>query len=117
MLDDIGRAREHGELTGGFKSVAESLEAAVAKLGLSSFGEDGEPFDPNVHEALMHSYSPDVTEPTCVRRSCSPATGSASGSLRPGAGRGGRAQRRATSRRTATDSPAGGRGEPGRTRD
>src|SRR5450755_646778 len=66
-LDDIGRAREHGELTGGFKSVAESLEAAVAKLGLVSYGEDGDPFDPTVHEALMHSYSADVTEPTCVR--------------------------------------------------
>jgi molecular chaperone GrpE len=67
VLDDIGRAREHGELTGGFKSVAESFEAAVAKLGLISYGEDGDPFDPNLHEALMHSYSPDVTEPTCVR--------------------------------------------------
>jgi len=66
-LDDIGRARDHGELTGGFKSVAESLEAAVAKLGLISYGEDGDPFDPTVHEALMHSYSADVTEPTCVR--------------------------------------------------
>jgi molecular chaperone GrpE len=67
VLDDIGRAREHGELVGGFKSVAESLEATVAKLGLESFGENGEPFDPKVHEALMHSYSPDVTEPTCVQ--------------------------------------------------
>jgi molecular chaperone GrpE len=67
VLDDIGRAREHGELSGGFKSVAESLESATVKLGLTSYGEDGEPFDPKVHEALMHSYSPDVTEPTCVR--------------------------------------------------
>src|SRR5262249_17269204 len=67
VLDDIGRAREHGELVGGFKSVAESLEATVAKLGLDSFGENGEPFDPKVHEALMHSYSTDVTEPTCVQ--------------------------------------------------
>ena len=66
-IDDIGRAREHGELTGGFKSVAEALEAAMAKLGLTSYGEDGDPFDPTVHEALMHSYSADVTEPTCVR--------------------------------------------------
>ena len=46
VLDDIGRAREHGELTGGFKSVAESLEASVAKLGLTTFGESGDPFDP-----------------------------------------------------------------------
>jgi molecular chaperone GrpE len=67
ILDDIGRAREHGELNGGFKSVAESLEATTAKLGLESFGDAGEPFDPRVHEALMHSYSPGVTEPTCVQ--------------------------------------------------
>jgi molecular chaperone GrpE len=65
-LDDIGRAREHGELVGGFKSVADSLEATTAKLGLVSFGDEGERFDPNVHEALAHSYSADVTEPTCV---------------------------------------------------
>jgi molecular chaperone GrpE len=67
VLDDIGRAREHDELTGGFKAVADALESAVSKLGLTMFGEAGEPFDPNVHEALMHSYSPDVTEPTCVQ--------------------------------------------------
>jgi len=67
VLDDIGRARQHGELAGGFKSVAESLEAAASKLGLVSYGEDGDPFDPKLHEALMHSYSPDVAEPTCVR--------------------------------------------------
>ncbi|GAA2109524.1 nucleotide exchange factor GrpE [Actinomadura alba] len=66
VLDDIGRARDHEELTGGFKSVAETLETAVGKLGLVRFGEKGEPFDPTVHEALMHSYSADVTEPTCV---------------------------------------------------
>ncbi len=67
VLDDIGRAREHGELSGGFKSVAESLESTVTKLGLVSFGTEGEPFDPNVHEALTHSYSTSVTEPTCVQ--------------------------------------------------
>ncbi|HEY3733092.1 MAG TPA: nucleotide exchange factor GrpE [Streptosporangiaceae bacterium] len=66
-LDDIGRARDHGELSGGFKSVAESVESAVTKLGLVSYGEKGEPFDPMVHEALMHSYSNDVAEPTCVQ--------------------------------------------------
>ncbi|MGX1368548.1 molecular chaperone GrpE [Streptomyces canus] len=65
-LDDIGRAREHGELLGGFKSVAESLETVAAKMGLQQFGKEGEPFDPTIHEALMHSYAPDVTETTCV---------------------------------------------------
>lgn len=67
VLDDIGRARDHDELVGGFKSVAESLETVVAKMGLMQFGKEGEPFDPLVHEALMHSYSPDVTETTCVQ--------------------------------------------------
>jgi molecular chaperone GrpE len=67
VLDDIGRARDHGELVGGFKSVAESLEMVAAKMGLMQFGKEGEPFDPTVHEALMHSYSPDVTETTCVQ--------------------------------------------------
>jgi molecular chaperone GrpE len=67
VLDDIGRAREHGELTGGFKSVADSLDSVAAKLGLTTYGENGDPFDPNLHEALMHSYSDDVSEPTCIR--------------------------------------------------
>ena len=67
VLDDIGRAREHGELEGGFRQVAESLETAVAKLGLVKFGEPGDPFDPAHHEALMHSYSDDVSEPTAVQ--------------------------------------------------
>jgi molecular chaperone GrpE len=67
VLDDIGRAREHGELEGGFKQVAESLEATVAKLGLVKFGEPGDPFDPTHHDALMHSYSDDVSEPTAVQ--------------------------------------------------
>jgi molecular chaperone GrpE len=66
VLDDIGRAREHGELVGGFKQVAEALEAAAAKLGLTPYGQAGDLFDPTLHEALMHSYSPEVAEPTCV---------------------------------------------------
>ncbi|WP_031043116.1 nucleotide exchange factor GrpE [Streptomyces sp. NRRL F-5650] len=66
VLDDIGRAQEHGELVGGFKSVADSLETVIAKMGLQQFGKEGEPFDPTIHEALMHSYAPDVTETTCV---------------------------------------------------
>ena len=62
VLDDIDRAREHGEVEGGFKAVADSLERVVSGLGLTKFGAPGEPFDPNVHEALAHGHSPDVTE-------------------------------------------------------
>jgi molecular chaperone GrpE len=66
VLDAISQAREHGELSGGFKSVADSLQAALGKLGLVSYGQRGDAFDPKIHEALTHSYSPDVTEDTCV---------------------------------------------------
>ena len=66
VLDAIDQAREHGELSGGFKSVADSLQAALGRLGLVTYGEKGEPFDPKIHEALTHSYSSDVTQDTCV---------------------------------------------------
>lgn len=65
VLDDIDRAREHGEVEGGFKAVADSLERAVAGLGLVRYGEPGDEFDPNLHEALVHAHSPDVTTTTC----------------------------------------------------
>jgi molecular chaperone GrpE len=64
VLDDIDRAREHGELEGGFKAVADSLERTVTALGLTKFGAKGDVFDPNLHEALMHGHSPDVTTTT-----------------------------------------------------
>lgn len=66
ILDDIGRARAHEELKGGFKVVADALEATVGKLGLVPYGEGGDPFDPHLHEALMHEFSAEVAEPTCV---------------------------------------------------
>ena len=62
VLDDISRAEEHGELTGGFKAVADQLLTITTKLGLSQFADVDVPFDPNIHEALMHATSPDVTE-------------------------------------------------------
>jgi molecular chaperone GrpE len=65
VLDDLDRARDHGELEGGFKAVADSLERIVAAHGLEKFGAPGDPFDPRLHEALMHSHSPDVTETVC----------------------------------------------------
>jgi molecular chaperone GrpE len=67
VLDDIGRAREHGELVGGFEKVAQSLESIVTKLGLVAFGTEGEPFDPNVHEAVSLTQSAGLTEPTCIQ--------------------------------------------------
>ena len=59
-LDDIDRAEQHGELTGGFKSVADQLVNITTKLGLEKYGKDGDEFDPQIHEALMHETSSDV---------------------------------------------------------
>ena len=66
VLDDVDRAREHGDLVGPFATVAEALNASVGKFGLVAFGEKGDPFDPTRHEAVAHLTSADVTEPTCV---------------------------------------------------
>lgn len=66
LLDDLDSARQHGELTEGtpLAAIAEKFEGVLAKFGWERFGTKGEPFDPNVHEALMHSHSKDVTETT-----------------------------------------------------
>ena len=66
VLDDIDRAREHGDLTGGLKAIADQLEVAFGKLGLEPFGEVGDPFDPTVHEAVMHNESDEVGIATCT---------------------------------------------------
>ena len=66
VLDAINQAREHGELSGGFEKVADSLLAALGRLGLATYGEKGDPFDPTIHEALTYTDSPDVAEDTCV---------------------------------------------------
>jgi molecular chaperone GrpE len=64
VLDDIERARTHGELSGGFKAVAESLQRVLTGLGLTRYGDPGDPFDPRIHEALTHAYDGGVDRPT-----------------------------------------------------
>ena len=55
MLDDLDRARSHGDLESGpLKSVADKLAAALEGLGLSGFGDEGDEFDPALHEAVQH---------------------------------------------------------------
>jgi molecular chaperone GrpE len=59
VLDDIHAAREHGDLEGGpFASIADKLESTLGKFGLERYGAAGEEFDPNLHEALMHTAWP-----------------------------------------------------------
>jgi molecular chaperone GrpE len=66
VIDDLDRAKAHGDLGGPLKAVADKLDAAFAKLGLQAFGEVGDPFDPSLHEAVLHDESEAVTEPTCT---------------------------------------------------
>jgi molecular chaperone GrpE len=66
VLDDLDRAREHGELADGVAAIVDQLVATTAKFGLSPFGEKGDPFDPNRHEAVAHRTSTEVTQPTCI---------------------------------------------------
>jgi molecular chaperone GrpE len=67
IVDDIDRASEHGELTGGFKSVADQIVNTTTRIGLEKYGEVGDAFDPAIHEALMHDTSADVAVPTATK--------------------------------------------------
>ncbi|WP_448007014.1 nucleotide exchange factor GrpE [Agromyces bauzanensis] len=66
VLDDLDRAEKHGDLEGDapFATIAAKLRAATAKLGLQPFGEVGEPFDPQRHEAIFQQPSEEVETDT-----------------------------------------------------
>jgi len=66
IVDDIERARDHGDLTGAFKVVADRVLGLLDGLGVESFGTPGDPFDPSLHEAVLHDTSPQVTVPTAT---------------------------------------------------
>lgn len=66
VLDDLRIARKHEKMTGGFKLLVEELEKITVKYGVESFGEKGELFDPQIHDALMQAPMPGVTEPTVL---------------------------------------------------
>jgi molecular chaperone GrpE len=66
VLDDFARANEHGELTGAFKSVSDSVDVIMKKYGLETFGAVGEDFDPEIHEAVTHQNSDDNGEVVTV---------------------------------------------------
>ncbi|WP_419705151.1 nucleotide exchange factor GrpE [Promicromonospora sp. NFX87] len=64
VLDDVERAKQHGELSGTMAAIAEKLDQSLQKFGVERFGKVGEEFDPNLHEALMHSTDADATAST-----------------------------------------------------
>ena len=67
ILDDIDRAADHNELTGGFKAVADQVVAITNRFGLEKYGTEGEEFDPQIHEALLHDTSADVKVSTASK--------------------------------------------------
>jgi molecular chaperone GrpE len=94
IVDDIERARDHGDLTGAFKVVADRVLGLLDGLGVTAFGQSGDPFDPSLHEAVLHDTSPEVSVPTATTV------------LRPGFRRGDRVLRTAMVGVTDPETPA-----------
>ena len=67
LLDAVDLAEQHGEVTGGFKAVSDQLNAITSRIGLEKYGSEGEAFDPQIHEALMHETSADVAVATATK--------------------------------------------------
>ena len=67
LLDAVDLAEQHGEVTGGFKAVADQLNSITSRIGLEKYGTEGEAFDPQIHEALMHETSADVVVATASK--------------------------------------------------
>ena len=64
VLDDLDRAAKHGDLEEGspFTAIAEKLRAVADRMGLVPFGQAGDAFDPQQHEAILQQPSPDVEQ-------------------------------------------------------
>jgi molecular chaperone GrpE len=67
VLDGISGANAHDELVGGAKLIADEIAKVTAKYGLEAFGEVGDEFDPQIHEALMHVEVPGYSVTTCTQ--------------------------------------------------
>lgn len=68
VLDDLDRAEQHGDLAEGsaFAAIAQKLRASLERLGLEGYGEKGEPFDPQRHEAVAQVPVPGTQEHTVL---------------------------------------------------
>ena len=100
IVDDIERARDHGDLTGAFKVVADRVLGLLESLGVTAFGAAGDPFDPSLHEAVIHDTSSEVSVPTATTV------------LRQGFRRGDRVLRTAMVAVTDPEAPAAAAPEP-----
>ena len=68
VLDDLDRADKHGDLEEGtaFAAIADKLRGVAERIGLVTYGEAGEVFDPQHHEAIFQAPTPGVETPTVL---------------------------------------------------
>jgi molecular chaperone GrpE len=68
VLDDLDRAEKHGDLVEGapLTAIAAKLRGVAERLGLTAYAQAGEPFDPNIHEAIVQQPSADVSVETIL---------------------------------------------------
>ncbi|MET8563301.1 nucleotide exchange factor GrpE [Streptomyces flaveolus] len=66
VVDAVDRACAHEPLTPGLKDIADTLRTQLGSLGLQGFGEEGEPFDPACHEAIVHLTAPGAQRLLCA---------------------------------------------------
>jgi molecular chaperone GrpE len=68
ILDNLDRALEaEGDIHEGVQAIRDQLVAALGKEGLLPIASDGQPFDPNVHEAVMSQPSDEYDEGTILQ--------------------------------------------------
>jgi len=61
-LTSAGEEHQHDPVVEGFRLVGEQLANTLGKFGLSPIETDGQEFDPNLHEAILHMPSETVKE-------------------------------------------------------
>jgi molecular chaperone GrpE len=68
VLDDLDRAAQHGDLVDGtpFAVIADKVRTVVERLGVVAYGEKGEEFDPQRHEAIFQQPTPGAEKTTIL---------------------------------------------------
>lgn len=68
VLDDLDRAEQHGDLVEGsaFATIAQKIRGVLERMGVEGFGEQGEAFDPQIHEAIAQVPVPGTEQPTVL---------------------------------------------------
>jgi len=64
VLDNLDRAsgfeRTTDEFAQGFDMICQSFSHVLESIGVEQFGQAGEPFDPTLHNAVMHTEDPEL---------------------------------------------------------